>query len=267
MAERGKPSLADLLAQARDFGLAFVELHYSILPAYNRRALNSVCKLLSRYELSISQLTCAPDFTHPDADQRMHELEEMKTLVQVARVLGACGVRITAGCAHEGVSREQGIQWAVDGIKRLLDFAEPRGIKLGLENHYKDRRWEHPDFAFQPDIFLAIFHRLEDTPVGVNFDAANSLMVGEDPLRILREVKHKVWHMHASDRKVGMYQHTVVGEGDVDYDAIFTELASINYCGFISLEDGSPFGDEGTRRSLTFLRQKIAQYYGSTNQQ
>lgn len=261
MAERNEPSLEELFRKAVDFGLSFIELHHSMLPSYDRKTLNSICDLLSRNGLGISQLTCAPDFTHPDKHCRESELEYMKTMVEVARVLGATGVRVTVGCAHEGVELEQGIKWATECILRLLDFSEPRGIKLGLENHYKDRRWSSVDFAFHPDVFLEVFHRLEDTPIGVNFDASNPLMVGEDPLRILREVKHKVWHMHASDRRIGEYQHTVVGEGDVDYDAIMSELSSIVYCGFISLEDGNPFGDEGTRRSLDFLRRKIDEHF------
>ncbi|MCS7253036.1 MAG: sugar phosphate isomerase/epimerase [Armatimonadota bacterium] len=264
MAERHEPSLEELFRKAVEFGLSFVELHHCMLPSYDRKMLNAVCGLLSQYGLGVSQLTCAPDFTHPDERFRENELEHMKTMVEVARVLGASGVRVTVGCAHEGVSLQQGVEWATRYILRLLDFAEPRGIKLGLENHYKDRLWKDVDFAFHPDVFLEVFHRLEDTPVGVNFDASNPLMVGEDPLRILREVKHKVWHMHASDRRVGEYQHTVVGEGDVNYDAIMSELSSIVYCGFISLEDGNPFGDDGTRRSLAFLRRKIEEHFGSS---
>ncbi|MFA4016772.1 MAG: hypothetical protein RUDDFDWM_001883 [Candidatus Fervidibacterota bacterium] len=262
MVESRQPSLESLFQQAVEFGLSFVELHYSMLPAYDRKTLNAVCDLLSRYGIGVSQLTCAPDFVHPDESVRLKELEQMKTMVEVARVIGARGVRVTAGCLHEGVSVADGINWAVECINRLLDFSEPRGIKLGLENHYKDRLWKKVDFAFQPAVFLELFHRLEETPIGINFDASNPLMVGEDPLTILREVKHKVWHMHASDRVVGSYQHTVVGEGDVNYDAIMAELASIGYYGFISLEDGNPIGDEGTRRSLSFLRRKIEEHFG-----
>ena len=47
------------------------------------------------------------------------------------------------------------------------------------------------------------FEGLQDTAVGVNFDASNQLMTGEDPLPVLEAVKHKVWHMHASDRLPG----------------------------------------------------------------
>ena len=96
----------------------------------------------------------------------------------------------------------------------------------------------------------------------INFDASNQLMNGEDPLIILRKVKDKVATIHASDRLSGEYQHTVIGEGDVDYDAIFRVLKDTGFNGWISIEDGNPYGDEGFKRSLAFLREKVKKYWG-----
>ncbi|MFA0762229.1 MAG: hypothetical protein HZLCBSQH_002349, partial [Candidatus Fervidibacterota bacterium] len=75
-------------------------------------------------------------------------------------------------------------------------------------------------------------------PVGINFDCANPVMVGYDPIAILRAVADRVWHVHVSDRKVGDYAHQVLGEGDVPLEAIFRELAGRQFHGVLSLEDG-----------------------------
>ncbi len=262
MLSEGKPSLPDLLAMARDFGVDTIELHHAMLPRYDRRTLDEVANLLQRYRLHLSMLTCAPDFTHPDPDERERQLEDMKTKVVAAWVLGAEGVRVTVGCAHEEVSREQGVAWAAEKLTQLAEFAHPRGVRLGLENHYKDRLWELPDFAFDPDVFLAIAERVKGTTVGINFDCANPLMVGRDPVPILRAVADRVWHVHVSDRKVGEYAHRVLGEGDVPLAAIFAELARIGFSGVISLEDGQAYaGDEGTRQSLSILHQLIDRFW------
>ena len=42
--------------------------------------------------------------------------------------------------------------------------------------------------------------------------------------------------MHASDRFPGKYDHSVIGEGSVNFDPIFACLADIGYHGFISLD-------------------------------
>ncbi|MES4792067.1 MAG: hypothetical protein C4321_02950, partial [Chloroflexota bacterium] len=130
-------------------------------------------------------------------------------------------------------------------------------------NHYQDRRWSRPDFAFHADVFLEIFRGIKDSPVGVNFDCSNQLMAGEDTLAVLNEVKEKVWHVHASDRFPGEYRHSVVGEGAVDFDPIFRVLAETGFSGYISLEDGNPEGDAGTVRGLDFLRRKIREHWGA----
>lgn len=263
MLSEGKPSLVELFEMAKGFGVDTIELHHAMIPTYDRRSLDNIVNLLQRYRLRVSMLTCAPDFTHPDPDEREHQLDEMKTKVVVARVLGAEGVRVTVGCAHEEVSREEGVKWAVEMLTRLAEFAHSRGVRLGLENHYKDRLWELPDFAFDPDVFLEVAEKLKGTPVGINFDCANPLMVNRDPVPILRAVADRVWHIHVSDRKAGEYAHRVLGEGDVPLEAVFAELARIGFSGVVSLEDGQAYaGDEGTKRSLAFLREQIAKYWG-----
>jgi sugar phosphate isomerase/epimerase len=261
MIDEGTPTLEAVCAEARELGLDHVEFHYGVIPSHALPDIARVRATLDGCGLRVSQWTCAPDFTHPSAAHRERALAEMMHEVEVARVLGAAGCRVTAGCRHEGVSEEQGIAWASENLLRLADYAEPRGVRLGFENHYKDRRWQFEDFAFRKATFLAIFERVKASWVGVNFDASNQLMCNEDPMEVLQVVKHKVWHMHASDRFPGEYAHQVIGEGATDFDAIFTCLAGIGYAGYVSLEDNNPVGREGSRRAVDFIRRKVAEHW------
>ena len=101
------------------------------------------------------------------------------------------------------------------------------------------------------------------------------ILAGDDPLELLRRVKHRVVTMHASDRylaegtledlrreedSVGYAQrlrHGVIGRGLNDYDAIFRELAGVGFDGWISIEDGVD-GMDQLRESVRFFRDKIA---------
>jgi sugar phosphate isomerase/epimerase len=250
-------------AQARDFGLDHIELHHKSAGPRDTQTAERNRVLLDRYGLRLSQWTCAPDFTHPDAATRANEMEEMKRDIDLAVILGAPGCRVTTGCRYPEVTEEQGVAWASECLLRMADYAQPRNIKLGLENHYRDRRWINEDFAFHAKSFLTVFDRVKDSWIGVNFDASNQVMVGEDPMEVLEVVKHKVWHMHASDRLPGRYEHSVIGEGSVKFDPIFACLAGIGYAGYISLEDNSSEGDDGTRRALRFIRGKIDEHWGA----
>jgi sugar phosphate isomerase/epimerase len=260
--DEGWPTLEEIIEQAYVFGLRHIEIYRGFLKSREPEYLRHIRERLDRNDLTVSQITCAPDFTHPDPSVREAEFADMLSWLEAARALGAVGLRVTAGCVYEGVAREDAIRWAVENLSRLGDRAESLGIKLGFENHYRDKRWTNNDFAFHTAEFLDIFEGLRDTPVGVNFDASNQLMTGDGPLRVLEVVKHKVWHMHASDRLPGEYTHTPIGEGAVDFDGIFGCLADIGYAGFISLEDGQTEGDEGTLRSLGFVRRKVLEHWG-----
>ena len=55
-------------------------------------------------------------------------------------------------------------------------------------------------------------------------------------------------------------RHGEIGKGLNDYDAIFTELKSKGFNGWISIEDGVD-GMEQLARSVEFLKKKIAIYW------
>ena len=54
------------------------------------------------------------------------------------------------------------------------------------------------------------------------------------------------------------------GTGSNDYDEIFRILRSVNFAGWISVEDGMDGLDE-LRRSVEFLKAKRTHYYSDTH--
>ena len=80
---------------------------------------------------------------------------------------------------------------------------------------------------------------------------------------MLRAVLPKVRNVHAGDRRRGVINHSVIGEGDVDFDAVFGILRTAGYQGFIALEDGSPEGDAGLERGRWRLEQAIQRHWRS----
>ena len=74
------------------------------------------------------------------------------------------------------------------------------GVTLIIENHYKDNYWQYPEFAQKMDVFCDLVAAIDSPHFGVNYDPSNTFLAGEDPLELLRRVKHRVVTMHASDR-------------------------------------------------------------------
>jgi sugar phosphate isomerase/epimerase len=257
----GYPVLEDWLAQAYVLGLRFVEVHQALLPSRAPEMLRQIRRRLEGHELRVCLLTCAPDFTHPEPLVREAHFHDMLGMLDVAKLLGAPCLRVTAGCQHDAVSRDDGLIWCAELIQRLADSAQRAGLKLALENHFRDRTWPAPDFAHEPEVFLEVCRRTRSSPLGISFDTSHPLLSATDPLGVLEPVKERVCHLRASDRFPGQYGHTVVGEGAVDFDAVLRCLSEAGFSGAVSVEDGSPEGDEGLARGLRFVRAKVAQWW------
>ena len=128
------------------------------------------------------------------------------------------------------------------------------------------------------DVFCELVDRIESPHFGVNYDPSNTILAGEDPLELLRRVRHRVVSMHASDRylaegtiedlrreedSVGYakrLRHGEIGKGLNDYDAIFSSLAEVGFDGWVSIEDGVE-GLDQLKRSAEFLRRKIGEHW------
>lgn len=227
----------------------------------------------------IPMMCCSPDFTHPDPQFRQEQVARQKRWIDMTHVLGGQYCRVLSGQRRPDLSIEEGITLAADAIGECLPYAAERGITLILENHYKDDFWEYPEFAQKMDVFCPLVDRLTHPAFGVNYDPSNTYLAGEDPIELLKRISHRVVTMHASDRylKEGTIEdlrkeeggsagyakrlsHGEIGKGLNDYDAIFSELKSKGFDGWISIEDGVE-GMDQLERSVAFLRKKMKQYW------
>jgi sugar phosphate isomerase/epimerase len=224
-------------------------------------------------------LCCSPDFSHPDPNFRRHEVEKEKTWIRMAATLGAKTCRVLSGQRRPELSREQGLAFVTESIEACLPTAEACGVTLVLENHYKDDFWNFPEFAQKMDVFCELVERIHHRHFGVNYDPSNAFLAGDDPLELLRRVKHRVVTMHASDRFLAegtledlrrdetgaegyarRLRHGTIGRGLNDYDAIFRELRSVGFDGWVSIEDGVD-GLDQLAESVRFVRGKLRQHW------
>lgn len=232
---------------------------------------------------SIPMVCCSPDFTHPDPNFRNREIEKQREWIDMTHALGGSYCRVLSGQRRPELSTDEGVKLAADSIQSCLPYAQERNITLIIENHYKDDFWEYPEFAQKMDVFCQLVNAIDHPNFGVNYDPSNTYIAGEDPLELLKRVSRRVVTMHASDRYLSegtiddlrreeggsqgyakRLKHGEIGKGLNDYDAIFSELRRVGFDGWISIEDGVD-GIEQLRRSVAFLRDKIAQHWGNNH--
>ena len=277
----GEMSLAEWIDLAAELPIDGLEWYAGFLEMEDSSRWEPLRRLVEATGMVIPMLCCSPDFTHPDAAFREAEIKKEKRWIDMASTLGASHCRVLSGQGRPDLSREEGIAYAVACIEACLPHAKERGVTLILENHYKDDFWAYPEFAQKTEVFYDLVAAIDDPNFGVNYDPSNALLAGEEPLELLRHVSHRVKTIHASDRYLTegtiedlrreetgaegyakRLRHGEIGEGLNDYDAIFTELKSAGFDGWISIEDGVD-GMDQLARSVAFLRRKIAAHWPS----
>ena len=278
-------SVFDWIEQARELDADGLEMYEGFFTSLDNDYLDSVKDAMLQAGFVMPMLCCSPDFTHPDRDQRQRAVDREIQMIEVTHRLGGTGsvCRVLSGQRYPEVTRDQGMQWVVECIEKCLPAAREHGIILGLENHYKDGFWKYPEFAQKQDVFLELLRSIpESRHFGVQYDPSNAIVAGDDPVELLRQVADRVVSMHASDRYLApgatldalrqsdgtlgyssQLLHGITGQGLNDYDAIFEILASQNYGGWISIEDGMNGLDE-MMASLAFLRSMVRKYFPST---
>jgi sugar phosphate isomerase/epimerase len=274
----GTMSLRQWIEIGADLKLDGLEFYTRFLELQRPGGAEAARRIASDHGLEIPMLCASPDFTHPDAEFRRRQIDEQKRAIDICAELGGQYCRVLSGQRRPELSREDGLRYAVESIEECLQYAAKCGITLILENHYKDDYWTHPEFAQKMDDFCELVDRIDSPHFGVNFDPSNAILAGDDPLELLRRVKHRVVTIHASDRYLAegtlddlrreensigyakRLRHGVIGRGLNDYGAIFHELADVGFNGWFSIEDGVN-GIEELRESVRFLREQFEEHW------
>jgi sugar phosphate isomerase/epimerase len=153
----------------------------------------------------------------------------------------------------------------------VLTRAAPDG-RIVIEG-YPGRGPQYAALGCTPESLRAIFARLPNQPLGINFDPSHLVRMGIDPERFLREFGGRVGHVHAKDCQLlpeGAYEfgilqsatlarphawgghawrYVIPGHGQVRWPAILQILADNGYRGFLSVEledeefNGTPGGE------------------------
>jgi sugar phosphate isomerase/epimerase len=238
-----------------EIGLDGIDLSILFVPDRSPTGLRALWEAIEAEGMRVVMVTSYPDFTHPDPAQRERELVMEQEVIAVAAALGAELVRVTAGQAHPGTGREQGIIWASEGLARLAEATRGLGVRLVYENHAKPGAWQYTDFSQPPDIFLEIARRTADVGLGINFDTGNAAAFADDPIWLLNQVIARVVSVHASDTAVrGQLRHVLLGTGVTPFAALFDRLAQAGWDGWICLEEASFGGRAGVEAAARFVR-------------
>lgn len=229
----GTMSLDDLLDFCARTGFDGVDLTGYYFPGYPAVPADDYIYHIKRkaFRLGID-LGCTGvrnDFTWADPVKREGEKKLVRDWIDVARKLGAPGLRIFAGVlSKEEYSWEQRAKWIVNDIRECADYGKANGVMIALQNHN--------DFIKSAADVEKIMRMVDHSWVGLMLDIGS--YHSPDPYKdIAATAGYAItWQMK---------EQVFVNETQVetDYEKIIKIVKECGYRGYLPLEtlgEGDP---------------------------
>lgn len=195
----------------------------------NEEAVAEIQAGARRIGVAIANLGTYPGagFASDDENVRRDELARMKDIIDAADRLGARSIRVLPGRGEDPA--------VIDEIAPLMaesaDYAESRGVYLGMENH-------GGSIAGDPEHALRLCRAVGSPHFGVLYEPCNLLHAGVDYREAFEVFSQWIVHVHVKDgrRTDAAFERTHLGDGDVDPAWVVDALEGIGYDGDYALE-------------------------------
>ena len=205
----------DFVNEAVRWGLAGVEIPWAQLPKAGP-AVDEVAEAARNAGLFLN--VAASGYT----------VEQLRGPVETAARIGARAVRtVIGGSAMGGDRRPLAGKWgahidrAAEGLARVMEIAEPLGVRVGVENHQD----------LSSEDLLYILDKVGSPYLGITFDVGNALSTVESPYVWAKEFARRFVDIHIKDYRiyVAPFGYRLVrcpiGQGAIDFDRILAEIA------------------------------------------
>ena len=153
------------------------------------------------------------DFIVLEEDDIASQVARMKTICALAAEVGADTIRTEGGQPKPSVPVEKYADAMAECLKRCLEFCEPAGMKLAVDNHGMASN--------DGDLLVKTFEMVGSKLVGTNLDTMNYRWAGHDLETIDRYyeiVAPWVLHTHLKDGVGcrGEYNGKALGNGEIN---------------------------------------------------
>lgn len=255
-------SLSEFFAYCRDTGFEYMELQIGDIwdesdPSSDpEQGAAKVREMVDSHGLKVSAVSSGNDFVVLDEEMIAAQAARMKRICQAAPILGTGIIRTEGGQPKDEVPESRYVEAMAECLKRCLEFVEPAGIKLAVDNHGL--------VTNNADLQVELFERVGSKNVGANLDTMNYRWAGNDLAEIDRfyeVIAPHVFHVHLKDGRGSLedYVGEVLGEGEINLSRVLECLDNVGYDGAYCAEyEGKPPTPEGYAKYLAWMKANLA---------
>jgi myo-inositol catabolism protein IolH len=206
----------------------------------------------------------------PDEDDRQAAVRYWKRAIQLAVDVGCTTMNSEFNGRPEDAARSEAQFWR--SMEELLPIFEREGIRLNLEAH-------PDDFIEQNGPAIDLVRAIDSPTVGYVFCAPHTFHLGDDIAAMIEESAPVLRQVHVADvlnhrassglryivnppgSTARVHQHLDIGQGEVDFEAMFGALARVGFDGILT---SCVFAwEERAIESSRFMFERIRQLLGA----
>ncbi len=190
-------------------------------PLITESGQEEILALMDKYDVRIKSLTgdCfmqAPYWKEKGIN-RESLLEDFRRIISACSFLGIQYIVVPL-VDNGSVENKEQKESLFLGLKTLEEQLRESNIKVLFESDYP------------PSSLVTFMNELDKELFAINYDIGNSAALGFNPVDEIREYGKRIWNVHVKDR---VLKGTTVplGEGDADFETVFSELKKSGYNG------------------------------------
>ncbi|MCB0074438.1 MAG: sugar phosphate isomerase/epimerase [Caldilineaceae bacterium] len=237
--------------------------HGALNPLDNRNAhqLSAVAALLKRHQMTpVIETGCRylldprhkhePTLVSPSEDKRTQRIALYRYAIDVAKQLEASCVSLWSGVVHDDADDPTALRRLTTALQEVLDYAQQRGVTIGFEPEpgmligalsaydQLQEALDHPD-NLRLTLDVGHLHCQQETPIP----------------SYIKRYADEIVNIHIEDMRVGIHEHLMFGEGEIDFPPIIAALSETAYNGPLTVELSrhSHMAPEAARRAFDFL--------------
>lgn len=219
--------------------------------------LRSVVETGARYLLS-PRLKHEPTLISPGAEDRQTRIDFLCRAIDAAAFLGSECVSLWSGAIRDNPPETEAWDRLTTSLRQVLDYAQDRGVPIGFEP-------EPGMFIDTMDGFAQLQRQMGDQNLKLTLDVGHLHCQRETPIpdQIARWGPHIV-NVHIEDMRVGIHEHLMFGEGEIDFPPLIAALSKSTYRGGIHVELSrhSHEGPIAAQRAYDFLSPLVKREVG-----
>ena len=208
-----------------------------------------VRNLLKTYDMQLTALNCPLRRGIDVARDQMQRLEYIRKVMDLSFELGPRIVILQ--CPRIPDAPESAAYPPLDeALRDLGAYGDKIGVRIGLEIGFDSG-----------DRVKGLLDRYDFGCLSVNYDPANMLLHGHDPVKNIVPLQGRIVQVHARDARSatvsGGASEVPLGAGNVEWMGLVGTLTAVEYRGYLTIKRERGAGVEEIEAGILFLRKFV----------